>query len=362
MFLLVDPIVLCLPEQTATSNQIINFIKHLTAWDKFIKNNSGDEFLITGKCYLSLLDAGRYPSRELMARLIDNRDDLPVNGNDVYTACRQIIESACFPSFEERIALPLANFATDIVCLDPDLLERIPPEIQESFRETFGYIAYAKEIEQNQIASNLLLLTHPIEEDKIDIDIILLVVPDESDKSEEWRRVKTDLPMAETPQDLLKLRNLTDIWEDTKQAIDLAKGQECINTNLSPYTVGSEFNQSLQDCQFPTHPNRLAQCFRKIARLLTNSLPRAEWRRASRNRGSHKPLREGRDQSGEQRRININGRDWTAWRLHITGGGNAYRLHYWLSDDTEKYVLSNVVTHDRFTIEPINEDIVAQIP
>ena len=164
MYLLVDPIVLCLPENIAESEEIEDFVEHLIIWSEFIRNDQDDDqFFITANCYEALVQENRYPYRESMMALINGRDDLPYDGNTAYMACQRIIESACWPNFEDIVNLPLDQFDFDIdtVHLDPDLVERIPQEIEKSFRETFGYVAYAKEIDQNVIASNLLLLTHP---------------------------------------------------------------------------------------------------------------------------------------------------------------------------------------------------------
>ena len=348
MYLLVDPIVLCLPDQRATSDQIAHFIKHLIAWDKFIRNDSADQFCITARCYSALLDAGRYPSPKLMARLIDKRTDLPVNGNDVYNACRRIIETACFPSFEDIVDLPLDEFDSGTVNLDPDLLERIPPEIKESFRKTFGYVAYAKDIQNNTIASNLLLLTHPIEEDKIAIDINLLVIDDDNLNQV---RVETDLPIAETPQDLLKLRNLTDIWENTRQAIDWVQDKHNINADeKSTYTVSPEFNESLEKCQFHTHPPLLNQCFQTIALLL-----------AKKRIQDNQQFRTSKGGNSKQVEIKVGENTWKAWRVRINkSSGAEYRLHYWRHGD--KYFFSNVVSkNDDIRILGVDEEIVSQI-
>ncbi len=116
------------------------------------------------------------------------------------------------------------------------------------------------------IASVLYFLTHPVDgSNKIEIDA---TVEDENRVHE----VKTDLPIVESPEDLLRHQKLTDIWENTERAIEWAKGEMNINTESSPYTVGPGFNQSLEKCQFPTHFNRLKQCFEKIAQLLSRSI------------------------------------------------------------------------------------------
>lgn len=350
MYLLVDPIVLCLPEGTATSEEIDVFVEHLMIWNEVVRDHpDDDQFCMTEECYDALVQANRYPYRELMNDLIDNRRDLPhIDGKSAYRACQQIIEGACWPSFEKIADLPLGEFVTDKVELDPDLVKRIPREIEKSFRETFGYIAYAKEIRKSIIASDLLLLTHPIKEDKIAIDITLLVGSDDLHSV----KVETDLPIAETPQDLARLKGLTQIWDKTEQAIALVKSKAGIGPGekLSPYTVGPEFNDSLGACQFPKHSSRLDRCFEKIAQLLAGKSMLDDY-----------PLRTGAGPNDPQREQTVGKITWKARRLRITSGsGPVYRLHYWTTGN--KYIFSNVVSkNDDITICAINEKIVAQI-
>ena len=352
MHLLVDPIVLCLPENTATSEEIGAFVKHLIIWNEVVRDRlEDDQFCITQKCFDALIQANRYPYQEFMMPLIDGRqDDLPYDGNTAYMACRQIIEGGCWPSFEEIVDLPVGEFDSSTVNLDPDLLERIPPEppeIKESFRESFGYIAYARGIQQNTIASNLLLLTHPIDENRIAIDIELTVIADDNLNEV---KVETDLPIAETPQDMLRHRNLTDIWEDTRQAIDWAVIHHEENEQISPYAVAPGFNDSLGDCQFPMHSSRLDRCFEKIAQLL-----------AGKSMSDDYELRTGEGPGDPQLEQKVGTITWKARRLRITSGSGAvYRLHYWTAGN--EYIFSNVVSkNDSITIYEIDEEIVKQI-
>ena len=346
MYFLIDPIVLCLPNKKATSDEISDFIQHLMDWDKFIKTNQGDaEFCISETCLNSLNRTGRYPFKEAMHELIDNRSDLNFIATDVYLACRRIIESVCWPTFEHKVKLPDLVVYCEEMVLDPNLVSRIPlEEIAESLQETFGYVAYAKEIDKNDIASALYLLTYPVSgSDKIKIGVTV------EDEEETQYKVKTDLSIIETPENWFRHKSLTDIWENTEQAIDWVKCKLHIGmgTELSPYTVGPVFSQSLKDCQFSTHSNRLEQCFKKIAQLLAGEQIQDTY-----------VLRTGAGANNPQRTQEVDGETWSAWRLRITGGdGAVYRLHYWKNGNN--YVFSNVVNKNDYYICNINGDIVS---
>ena len=268
------------------------------------------------------------------------------------------------PHFEKIVALPIDTFAFDVsdMRLNPDLVGRVPIEIAESLQTTFAYVAYAKEIDNNSdnnpIVSNLLFLTHPVaNSNEIEIDVHLLIDDLDVDDSGEWQHAQTNLPIVGTPKDLLRHRSWTDIWEDTRQAIDLAvifhKDNDPIpkDIQLSPYTVCPGFNDSLQNCQLPTNPNLLGQCFRKIAHLLSGKTMR-----------NNHQLRTGPGGNNPQQEKELGENKWKAWRLRLTGGrGDAYRLHYWRSGD--QYILSNVIrkNDNNVTICDIDEEVVKQI-
>lgn len=343
MYFLVDPIVLCLPEPTATPNQIEYFFQYLNNWSEFIREGQGNKFYMTERCCEA--SAQKFPwDRKLVQNLLINAGG-SLDATTVHIGCQRVLENCSgHPFFEEAVDLPALLVHSDRMALDPDLVARIPSEIAEALRETFGYVAYAKEIAEHDIASALYFLTYPVNgSNKIEIGVTV-----ENNEEIEYE-VATDLPIVATPEDLLKHKNLTDIWEDTEQAIEWAKGEMNINRGSSPYTVGPRFNQSIENCQFPTHFNRLKQCFQKIAQLLTNTKIRENYE-----------LRTGAGANDPQITRIVGDNTWSAWRLRITGGHRSvYRLHYWKNES--KYVFSHVVDHDTFNICTIDEEIVSQI-
>jgi len=345
MHLLVDPVVLCLPEQTAEPDYIEQFFEFLSDWSQLIRVQQDvveDQFFISETCCLALIDSQRYPEFYLMERLLAS-GDVPFDAITAYRACRRIIEN--LPYFEERASLPDLLVYCDSMSLNPDLIRRISqPIIADSLRETFGYVAYAKEVSQHPIASDLILLTHPVR----DSEVLMIGVTLESNQDGECE-LETDLPIVETPEDLYRVKGLQKIWQDTGKAIGWAvddlKRKRHIGrrAKLAHYLVAPEFNQSLSKCQFYTRPDLLAQCFLKISRLLMLE--------SHRSTSVNHPLRDGRNGPPIER--TISGRKWGAWRLYITGGKMGFRLHYWWSEG--EYVLSKVGPHEDFTIGPIPE-------
>ena len=352
MYFLVDPIVLCLPEPTATPNQIEYFFQYLNNWSEFIREGQDNKFYMTeGCCQVS---ASKFPYPESIRGYLQNvRGTL--DANTVSSACSRILQNfPSWPFLEEEVGLPKllvdSLVDSDTMCLDPDLIRRTPSEIAKPLQETFGYVAYAKEIANHDIASALYFLTYPINgSNKIEIGVTVLIEEGVQEVKTDLHEVETDLPIVESPEDLLKHKSLIDIWENTEQAIEWAKGEMNINIGSFPYTVGPGFNQSLENCQFSTHSNRLEQCFKKIAQLLSGEHIKENY-----------ALRTGPAGNNPQRTTVVGKKIWSAWRLQITSGrGSVYRLHYWKHQS--KYVFSHVVDHNDHNICTIDETIVSQI-
>ena len=258
MYFLVDPIVLCLPEPTATPDQIEYFFTYLNNWSEFIREGQSNKFYMTEECYYA--SASRFPPLDLDSiQECLRKAGGTLDANTVSAACMCILQNfPSWPCFEEDVSLPALYVDLETMCLDPDLVERTPSEISEFLQVTFGYVAYSKVIDKNDIASALYLLTYPVNgSNRIEIGV---TVEDDKEKHE----VETDLPIVETPDDWLRHASLKDIWENTDQAINWARLELEIDPGkkLFPYTIGPGFNQSLEQYHFPTRPDWLEQCFR----------------------------------------------------------------------------------------------------
>ena len=366
MYLLVDPFVLCAPRPTEQA-EMDDFVRYIVDWGDSLADDR-NTFYITQECDYALC---QHPLDFLRFRPHDIKSDI-YDSITISNAATQITNYLLKPNYFLKIAnLPILWVFCEDLNLNPDLVTRtrdefikrisevdeLTPEVAdtvqraaESLQEALGYIAYAKEICQHPILSKLLLLTYPINEnsDTVVINAIL------ETGGGALPPVETDLPIVKSPEDLLRHTDLTEIWGNTRSAINRAvvlhKANKTIDPDaqLSSYAVHPGFNQSLQECQFPTHSDRLTQCFGKIAQLLTGGIQ------------NKNELRTAAPPTAPQREEKVNGRDWKAWRLQIMRGGEAYRLHYWHSDG--EYVLSNVVARNAAVrINPINENIVRSL-
>jgi len=336
MNLLVDPVLLTLPEPASDVEACLCFVEQLSAWSQEIRAQRY-EFFISEACVIALYESGRYPQIHTLLPLWETAGVYEVDCRTAYLACHRVLTN--LPYFEDRVSVRGQLVHLGKVQVAPDLVGRLQEPVAAALRETLGYVAYAREESQHPIATDLILVTHPIQ-DGTDAQIEAVVETSEGEKM-----LTTDLPLVETPEDLLELEGLEGLWEDTDRALrwavsDLIR-KRCLDegARLAPYAVAPEFNQSIRDNHFDGRPDRLAQIFLKVALLLAGYFPRKETREHHRLRTLGKPLRMQRGSTGKS---------WEAWRLWITRGKLGMRLHYWWRDG--QYVLSKVGPHDDYSI------------
>jgi len=341
MDLLVDPILLTLPDLTSGTEACLHFIEQLSVWSQEVRAKR-HEFFLSETCVEALYRSGRLPEMHTLRSLWKRAGVYEVDCKTAFLACRRVLEN--LPYFEARVQIHDQPVHLDRVKVTPDLLGRLQEPITAAFRKTLGYVVYAKEESQHPIAIDLILATHPIKNDTG--AQIEAVVGTNSGK----RTLTTDLPLVETPEDLVELEDLGEIWEDTKQALQWAlnnlirKRYFERDVRLAPYDVAPEFNQSIRHNHFDSRPDLLAQIFLKVALLLGGYYPHTDGKKHHRlgEKRKGKPIRAQNGSSGKS---------WEAWRLWITQGKLGMRLHYWWRDG--QYVLSKVGPHEDYTIGPI---------
>lgn len=332
MNLLIDPIILTLPENTYGKEQCLQFVTSLSDWSSIVISQMDRRFVVTKSCAVALLnDLDRYPTPDNVRRLWEVADIYEVDWRTAYRACKRILEA---PYFEDEVSVPMEISYEDIQ-VRPDLIERLSASIAFAFREALAKVAYAKEISQDPFALSLGLITHPIENGD---DAEINGVVNESD-------LATELPLLETPADLRRIVGLYELWKDTDEAIawavDYLKRKRCLpdSAEMAPYSVGADFNASIVDNHYNTRYDRLAQIFVKTAQLLTGQIPHKKAKRNHPLRKDGKPMIRWDESSGER---------WEAWRFWITTGSHAMRLHYWWQNGN--YFLSKVGPHEDYSI------------
>jgi hypothetical protein len=333
MDLLVDPVVFALPLESEAEDAHLRYVQQLSAWSGELCTMRHN-FFASEVCMLALYEAKMYPSGNGFRRLWERSGETDIGYVDALNACRRLMEN--IPYLEDRIS-GLRNLEIQESNVNPDLLQRLLDPVACAFRDTLGLVAYARDVIKDTTAESIMLVTHPIEGGS-DAHILASVSP-----GGKIFEVSTSIPMLCSPDDLLDLTDLEECWQETRQALQLVYRRLVKQRTLkagaewATYHVAQSFNESILQYHYNHRSDQIAQIFRKCVLLLTDNLPP--------NRTSHHWL------DKKNQRI-VNG--WGAWRLHITGGPIAIRLHYWRRHN--KYILMQVGPHENFDIDDPPED------
>jgi hypothetical protein len=203
MHLLVDPIVIALPQSPVTEEQVLSFFEHLMRWSGEIRANR-HEFIASEPCIEALYLSNRYPTPRGIQQLLERFPIEDVDAKTVYAACSRIIEN--YPYFEQKATVREDEIIvdTDSVYSSPDVSSRLEEPLTTAFRETLGYIAFASEQVKPPLIDDLMLVTHP-PIDGACIHIKALLVTDTGEVE-----LETEFPLIWEPE---TLRQPIDSWE-----------------------------------------------------------------------------------------------------------------------------------------------------
>ncbi len=337
MELLVDPVVLALPPLSVDKEHCVRFAQQLELWNDTIRR-SQHEFFVSWACANVLYGNGQYTDVHSLRRRLMAADVFEFDANTLFTACQHILMN--MPYFEDRVP-SCKDVAVDgnDVSINPDLAQRLEPEVATALRETLGYLAHAREMVKHPYATDMLMLTHPIPSEGTGV-IEAIIFTDEGQAE-----VNAKVPLVEQPDDLVRMAGLPAIWQDTNQAINWAI-QELVRkraltepVQVASYSVGVEFNTSIQTYRFDTQPGRLVAIYTEIAKFLTG---------ITTTQGS---VEDHDLRNVTCNRVDANGCEWEPRRMHLTGRPSSIRLHYWKYRG--QYILSRVVPHEDYAIGPV---------
>lgn len=339
MELFVDPVVLALPAAHCSAETLRTYVLRLSEWSAEARD-SGHDFFVSRGCAYALARDNIYPDGAALRRLWSSADcKISVNYQTVATACRRITNNV--PYLEARVQSEHVAVECGSVHVDPDLVRRLPEGVASAFKEALGCVAYAREELKHPRAMGLMMVTHPIRDgDEAHVRAEVLADDDTS-------TVESAIPMIQSTAELRRIEGLGAFWRDSESAIAWAVSDLCekgypLEHELAKFSVAPEFNQSIEDQHYDARLDRLVQIFHCAARLLTSAIPHVSTKRHHRLKRNHSEIVEHDESSG---------RTWEAWRVWVTEGEQALRLHYWWEDG--QFTLSKVGPHEDYRIGPI---------
>jgi len=328
MDLLVDPVLYAVPDVTKEPEAHIQFVAALSLWTEELCAKRHN-FYVWQDCMIALNEEDCFPYPPNLRRVWAMADEEVISPDMVWAACRQLFEVPYLDDWIEDPRLHDVLIDEKEFQVNPDLLNRLPPAVANSFQKALGWIAYLRATKVDSSASDLMLVTHPVHvEPKSkapDAQISAYVVTNGHDA-----RVQAEMPLITEPADLDSRQSLADLWKEPQKAIQwlardmVREGALTKGTELAPFHVHDTFIESIQRYGFDKPYGRLYQIFRKCVLLLSGNIPP--------DPDSHHTLDKHKQQ--------VVGK-WGAWRLHVTGSPIAIRLHYWRHGN--EYILMHVV-------------------
>src|SRR5262249_22450072 len=156
--LLVDPLVLTLPEPYVSENEVLAFAGHLKAWSNMVKAGH-HKCLVPASYEQALRDLQRFPTPDALKRLWQTAGVTTVSYMEVFNACMSMLMNLLDL---DSLTLPdHVQVYEGKVSADPDVIARSHEPVATAFRETLGYVAYARVRNRPAIVHDMALMTYP---------------------------------------------------------------------------------------------------------------------------------------------------------------------------------------------------------
>ncbi|MCL4298958.1 MAG: hypothetical protein KJ077_24690 [Anaerolineae bacterium] len=340
MNFLVDPYILATP---VTKDPILieDYLFNLQTWICEVTNNR-HKFWLSYYILTSLVNAGLFPTFDRVVELLmDQKGSSSLFDPTIYRAFEQTLVIPPYIDDELGGGCMALNDSTTIIIPD-QFTKRLNENVVAALKETFAELAYAKEKLTNEIAISLLFATDTsnIQDDTIGVKAEVCT------EEEDQLMVESSWSLITAPFQLNEIENLAEIWEDTNYAVQWAYQDLCNCGVLNPeshilpkFKVGSSFNKRIRDYHWHKRPDYLSKIFRAAVKVLTGL-----WKK---NTDEVHELRVS--SASSRQRVRAKDRA-TAWRVQVTRGTPAIRLHYWLT--LEGVIeLSTVGPHEDYDIE-----------
>lgn len=331
---LLDPFLIALPSEDSDANRFENYIEELYRWTAEVRKKN-HKFWLSWWIFDALEKTKQYPNWNNV-QVIKKQHPQVFSAYDVFRACeRELLE----PFFIDEVCKneDLYYESASAIVLPEEIEERLKSNVAQALRETLVYIGIAKRICEEPVVLGLLFASIPV---KSGNNLVTLKIR-ANDFSKEGAEVEidTEWPLITSMEQLDGFEGLKSFWQDTQRAVDWAYKQLCTEGKLRPAETfcpqiirGKNFNSSIKTMHFENRIDVLSAIFRVAVLATTGKLPK--------NTKPHKPLRVGDEADSEQVIRQSDGA--TAWRVWVTKGAQAIRLHYWLTPDNQ-VELSNAV-------------------
>lgn len=341
MHFLVDPVVFAIPTKDSKKEIFKEYARCLSLWEREFRGRP-DRYLVSRDYMYALSQTGNYPVIANLRQVAQLLLEAGTDPKTIFGVCHGPLGGGLrFEEFFSDINLDDVLVENNDFLVDPNLLNRLPTSVADTFRAALGRLAYAKAYTKDVTAQSMGLVTHPIENNHHAAIEATLMFASRVETEVDTEKVSTNVPLFTSPEQVIACEKLADIWQDTRRAIEwqqyhlTLQDPTLAQTDFPPYLVADTFNESVLENHLYNNGGDLNQIFRKIVLLLAGKIP---------------------FNTRENHTLHLNNqiveRNWGAWRMHITGNPISLRLHYWRCQVSNRIILMQVAPYENFDIAP----------
>lgn len=324
--IIVDPALIQIPPAEAKKEEIESWLETLTTWL--------DEALTAPYMWFHCWQAswlleknGQFPSFQQL-RYLQNKYGLDIN---VSQFARKINEF--FHDYDLDVGAYVENLehimepTNGSIVVEPgEFVVRLPLYLHDNLHLLLAQFCFCKQINHpfgQKLSIAALALKNGVREIAISVTI-LDALPDFTRPAD--NRITQSIPLLITPDDLLPLVNILELWVEGEKGIIYAIKQECKKVQVDPnkaiaeFQLGPHFIESVNERGLDTNETMLRKIIRVASYIIAD--------RAKDIKGCQlHPHRESETADSPQL---IREHDRAiGWRLMLQKNGAGWRLHYW---------------------------------
>lgn len=322
----VDPVIVMAPSDDASKDEVEKWLEGLTVWLQEALT-APFNWLHSVEATDALQDSGRFPSFGVL-RNWEKKYQLNINPQQIVRRVNDFFrnEELDLKDHLKRLEYDIEPEINSIVIAPDQLIARWPDAIRANLQLLLAHCCACKHIafplgQELRIAT--LSLANGAKEISVSV-VILNSLPEFVRDAE--NRISQAFPLVITPDDLLPLIDVVEIWAKGKQAIIYAIKQQYRNGQSSPtdtypsFRLGPHFIKSVNERGLDTNITLLRSIIHATADVITDKAKDVRGYHLHKFRESDTP------DSPQFTRDSDNAK---AWRLMLQKHGAGWRLHYW---------------------------------
>ena len=324
--IIIDPVIVTTPADNAGRAEVEAWLENLTIW-----LNEALTAPFTWQHYLQasqLLEAnGHFPSFEQLRRL-QQKYRLDINIRQIARSVDDFFRDDKHDLYNHLKHLDYAiEFESGSITITPEhFIARLPEYIHDDLRTLVAECCACKHIDHPFGQElNIATLALPDGSREIAVSVVVLyALPDFARPAD--NKIAQTLPLLITPEDLLPLTDVLDLWAKGEQGIIYAINQQYKKdwsgtaTSSFKFQLGPRFIESVKERGLGTNETMLRIIVRAASSVIAGrakDIPSCELH----------PFR--KSETADSPQLIRDSDHARAWRLMLQKRGAGWRLHYW---------------------------------